>query len=110
MESDKAKALYNELEFDQKFDFLVRFSHALTIVGRECYEFDGTGVEHPETLRTINEIQHRIMGAAIELRLKGPDDESRHWIIDLVLNHHNPLLKARSSWAFEDAISAVSTH
>ena len=110
MESEKAKELYNNLDFDQKLDFLVRFSHALTVVGRECYEFDGNGVKQPKTLRTINEIQHRIMGAAMELRRKGPDEEARDWIIELVLDHQNPLLKIRSSWAFENAISAVSAH
>ena len=60
-----AKEQYNSLNFDQKFDFLVQLPRALTIVGLKCYEFDGSGVERPETLRTVNEIQHRIMGAVM---------------------------------------------
>ena len=108
MDIAEAKARYHELDMDQKSDFLIRFSHALTIVGRECYEFDGTGVKHPKSLRYINEMQHRIMGAAMELRLNDPDEDVRDWIIELMLNHENALLKARSGWAFKQSISAVS--
>lgn len=35
-------------------------------------------------------------------------EKSRDWIIELMLNHENELLKARSGWAFKQAISAVS--
>lgn len=107
MDISEAKARYHELGMDQKIDFLIRFSHVLTIVGRECYEFDGTGVEHPKSLRYINEMQHRIMGAVMELRRKGPDEEARDWIIELMLKHENALLKSRSGIAFNEAISAV---
>ena len=107
MDISEAKARYHELDFDQKLDFLIRFSHVLTVVGRECYDFDGTGVEHPKSLRYINEMQHRIMGAAMELRRIGPDEPVRDWIIELMLKHDNALLKSRSGLAFNEAISAV---
>jgi len=109
MEIAEAKNQYNALDLDQKRDFLVRLSHALTITGRECYELDGDGLEHPKSLRTLNEVQHRIMGAIIELGTISPTDETRDWVIELVLSHDNALLKARSSWAFESAISIVSS-
>ncbi len=109
MDISKAKARYNELKTEQKIDFLIRFSHALTIVGRECYDFGGTGVEHPKSLRYINEMQHRIMGAAMQLRGKGPDEDARNLVIELMLKHENALLRARSGWAFEYSISAVTS-
>lgn len=108
MDISEAKARYLELDFDQKLDFLIRFSHFLTVVGRECYDFDGSGVEHPKSLRYINEMQHRIMGAAMELRRIGRDEPARDWIIELLLNHDNALLKSRSGMAFNKAISAAS--
>ena len=49
------------------------------------------------------------MGAIMDLRAKSPTDETRDWVIELVLGHDNALLKARSGWAFEQAISAVTT-
>ena len=108
MEISEAKNRYNELDEEQQTDFLIQFAHALTIVGRECYEYDGTGVDHPRSLRYINEMQHRIVGAAMELREIEQGEKSRDWIIELMLKHENVLLKARSGWAFEQAISAVS--
>ena len=109
MDISEAKNRYNDLGQDQKTDFLIRFSHALTKTGRECYEFDGDGVKHPKLLRYINEMQHRIMGAAMHIRLRKPEEETRDWIVELMLKHDNALLKDRSVRAFEDSISAVSS-
>ncbi len=106
MDISEAKIRYNELSREQKTDFLIRFAHSLTIVGRECYDFDGAGVKHPKSLRYINEMQHRIMGAAMELGGEKEGKRPPDWIIDLMLKHENKLLKARSGWAFEQAISA----
>ena len=109
MDIVEAKNRYNELSSRQKIDFLIRFSHALTIIGRECYDFDGDGVDHPKSLRYVNEMQHRIMGAAMALRSKESDDTPRDWIIELMLTHENALLKARSAGAFEHSMSFVTT-
>ena len=109
MDIAEAKNQYNALDLDQKKNFLVRLSHAFTITGRECYEPDGDGLQHPKSLRALNEIQHRIMGASMALGTKSSTDETRDWVIELVLNHDNALLKARSGWAFETAISALSS-
>lgn len=107
MDTSEAKSRYNKLDDEEKIDFLIRLSHSLTIVGRECYDFDGDGVERPRTLRTINEIQHRIMGAAMELRQESSQDNARDWIVELLLEHKDPLIKFRSTWAFERSMSAV---
>ncbi len=108
MEISEAKTRYNELSKEQKIDFLVRFSHTLTIIGRECYDVDGTGVKHPKSLRYINEMQHRILGVAMGPRGKAKDEKHQDWIVDLMLEHENELLKSQSSWAFEQAISGVA--
>ena len=76
MDISEAKNHFNELDKEQQTDFLIWFAHVLTIVGRECYEFDGTGVDNSKSLRYINEIQHRIMGAAMELRGKDKAEKS----------------------------------
>ena len=109
MDIAEAKKRYDELNVEQKIDFLIRFAHALTIIGRECYDFEGDGVKHPKSLRYVNEMQHRIMGAAMDARLRKPDDKPRDWIVELMLTHENALLKARATGAFEHSISAVSS-
>ena len=109
MDFVEAKSRYNELSSRQKIEFLIRFSHALTIVGRECYDLDSNGVDHPKSLRYINEMQHRIMGAAMGIRSKKSEDTPRDWIVELMLTHENALLKARSSEAFEQALAFVTS-
>ena len=104
-DTSEAKKRYGELSREQKTDFLVQLSHAITIVGRECYEVGGTGLDHPKSLRAVNEIQHRIMGAIMELR---GDDASRDWIIELVLAQEDPLLSARARWAFDSSITSAT--
>lgn len=109
MEIAEAKNRYNELDDRQQTDFLIRFAHDLTILGRDCYEIDGTGVDHPKRLRYVNEMQHRIMGAVMELRGKEKGAKSRDWIVELMLKHESELLKTQTDWAFEHSISAVSS-
>lgn len=108
MDSSQAKSRYNVLSDDKKIDFLVRLSHSLTIVGRECYDPDGAGVERPNALRTINEIQHRIMNAAMELRGATSKANAQGWIIRLLFEQEDPFIKSRSEWAFEHSMSAVN--
>jgi hypothetical protein len=64
------------LDSGAKARFLALLSHALTIAGRAAsYEVQGDGLTHPESLRCINEIQHRVSACLLQL-LAGDASES----------------------------------
>jgi hypothetical protein len=62
---------------DERWKWLARLLFALTQFARGTYTVGGTGLQHPEMLRTYNELLHRI---ASQLRDKAtshrgmPDD------------------------------------
>lgn len=64
--------------------FLARFGHHMTIIGREAYEFQGSGVTSPRWLRDLNELYHRIFsqirGLAAEGKKDFPADALAAWI------------------------------
>ena len=45
--------------------FLAHFAHSLTIDARAGYEIGTEGLTHPELLRRLNEVQHRLQGAIL---------------------------------------------
>ncbi|MBC3873589.1 hypothetical protein [Undibacterium flavidum] len=49
--------------------FLAQLGHFLTVVAREAYEFQGSGVTNPRLLRDLNEIHHRIYSQIRSLTL-----------------------------------------
>jgi len=53
------------LEFQLRF--LARLSFELTIVGRSSYEAGTDDLEHPQQLRKVNEIQHRVTACLSQL-------------------------------------------
>jgi hypothetical protein len=69
---------FSKLDDREQARVLARFGWELTQLGREAYGAEPPGVAHPEILRRLNEIQHRVT-AAIYDRLSGeseryPDD------------------------------------
>lgn len=54
----------------QKALLLLGYGHQLTVMAREAYEFQGSGVTNPRLLRDANEILHRVFQAVTELQLQ----------------------------------------
>ena len=89
---------------------LLAYGHSLTIMARDSYEFQGSGVIRPSLLRGVNEILHRVFQAVIEL--ERPDTERfvysgiSNWIS---CEGKEAILQYASSQAFERAINKCST-
>lgn len=63
------------LPLASKTRFLAALGHELTIVGRESYTVQEDGLDHPQWLRMINEIQHRVLACLCEV-LDGKQNHS----------------------------------
>jgi hypothetical protein len=74
----------DKLSNRQKSLLLLTYGHQLTILARDAYEFQGSGVDKPRLLRDSNEIMHRLFQALRELETKSVKCFSltgiAHWI------------------------------
>jgi hypothetical protein len=103
LDTHAATRYFSALSDAEQLQFLIAFSHCLTVAARDTYEFQKDGVVDPKRLRTINEVQHRVSGHALAL-LKGsagryPDDV----LMSIFLNDKSEAERAGIVWAFENA-------
>jgi hypothetical protein len=78
---------FHNYSSQEKIDFLVQFSHMLTILARDTYEIEKNGLTNPARLRAINEIQHKVTSFLIALM---KDDSKRYpddVFVKIVLEH-----------------------
>ena len=106
MTIDDAARSYASLSGEAQAQFLALFGHNLTIAARDTYEFQASGVQAPDRLRAINEIQHRVLAHIHSLlaqcEQRYPDDV----LVSIVLGDYE-LVRAQARWAFEDALKKV---
>jgi hypothetical protein len=81
MNVNQAIETFGKYSLQGKIDFLVHFAHTLTILARDTYAIGEDGPSRPSRLRTINEIQHRLMSFLIALR----QDEARRYPDDVLV-------------------------
>lgn len=78
MDVDGTISCFKALTTDQQAKFLVFLAWELTVVAREAYGADETEIGKPTLLRTINELQHQILGHLQKVLLgsgeRFPDD------------------------------------
>src|SRR2546426_12385064 len=71
----------------EKVSLLLRLAHELTIIARDTYERESDGLTNPVRMRTINEVQHRVLSFLIALRENNlnryPDDV----LVGIVVDH-----------------------
>ncbi|NVD74791.1 hypothetical protein HUX88_30340 [Duganella sp. BJB1802] len=60
-------AWIGRLPFERQLRFLARLSFELTVAGRNSYEVGTDNLEHPQQLRRVNEIQHRVSACLSQL-------------------------------------------
>jgi hypothetical protein len=94
---------FHSLSESEQTRFLAAFAHALTIVARDGYEIGADGVSHPNLLRQLNEIQHRVLGGILA-RLNAhseryPDDV----LLAIMSESAFHALTTRLHWAFSRA-------
>ena len=74
------------LDADVKARFLAALAHELTIAGRDSYVENGEGLLRPELLRSINEIQHRVLACLSQLLSSQGDSSFEQSIASWVLS------------------------
>jgi hypothetical protein len=88
-----------------QLETLVRLTHALTVVGRDAYEPDSLELRHPQRLRSLNEVQHRISSHVLALLVgdsaRYPDD----LLLSMILEQDDPELKRQVAAAFARSLS-----
>lgn len=84
MNTKDIKRELDKLDNYQKSVLLLTYGFQLTVMAREAYEFQGSGVEKPRLLRDSNEILHRVFQALKEIETKSDKCFSlsgiSHWI------------------------------
>ncbi len=62
MNTRETAEIFSNLSTGEKADFLAQLAIELTIIARgETYEVGTDNLENPQMMRTINEIQHRLL-------------------------------------------------
>src|SRR5438105_1650755 len=76
-----------------QIEVLVRFAHELTIVARDTYEASSLAVRHPQRLRSLNEVQHRVTGHVLALLAGDPARYPDDLLMSLILEQEDPDLR-----------------
>ena len=91
-----------------KARFLARLAWELTIAGRSTYEPQTEQLIHPEHLRRINEIQHRVTSCLTQLLYGGGDADFERSIAGWLIDVHDPILLHQTSYAWANAKARVA--
>jgi len=102
----EAIASFSGLDHDGKADFLALLAHELTIAARDTYEVGGNSLTDPARMRSINEIQHRLLGFLASLLNGDRERYSDEMLVRWALEHpEDSVLQQQLSWAFDRALS-----
>lgn len=88
--------------------FLATLAFELTIVGRNSYTVQSDGLDHPEQLRTVNEIQHRVLAFLRDVLAGESNDSFQRSMAAWVLQQPNPELHYLLSSAWIGAKAKAS--
>ncbi len=106
MNTDAAIAAFTRLAREDKIVFLLRLARELTVVGRDTYVPGGTGLECPERLRALNEIQHRLLAGCQGLVQDSPERFPDDVLVHIVLDEpQDVVLQRQLQHAFERALA-----
>ena len=75
MNTKEAIEIFSDLSNEEKADFLARLAFELTIAARDAYEVGTGDLTNPQLIRSVNEIQHRILSQLSAILRK---DEKRY--------------------------------
>jgi hypothetical protein len=84
---------------------LVRLAYELTLVGREAYEPGAQSLRHPQRLRAVNEVQHRITSHVLALLAADPRRYPDEVLASIILEHDDPELRRQIAAAFARSLS-----
>src|SRR5947208_4339464 len=90
---------------NSQIETLVRLAHELTIVGRDAYEPSSLELRHPQRLRCLNEVQHRITSHVLALLAADPDRYPDEVLASIILEQDDPELRRQVAVAFARSLS-----
>jgi hypothetical protein len=104
---DNARLLveFRSLPPAAQLEALVRLAHELTIVGRDTYEASSSGLQYPDRLRCLNEVQHRVTSHVLALLTGDPDRYPDEVLVSLILEHDDAELGRQVAAAFSRSLS-----
>jgi hypothetical protein len=106
MNSTHAPEVFAQLPHEDKLNFLVGLAHELTIVGRDTYCLGGSGLDSPQRLRALNEIQHRILAFCLALMKDDPKRYPEDVLLNIILDHpEDSKLQGQVRSAFDRILS-----
>jgi hypothetical protein len=105
MEQTEVTLRFQQLSADKQIRVLAAFGHNLTIAARDTYEFQAPGVRAPERLRSINEIQHRVLAHILALITQNACRYPDETLLSIALEHDDDHLRAQALWALEDDLN-----
>jgi hypothetical protein len=105
MDTSRLVAEFRSLPPATQIEALVRLAHELTIVGRDTYEGSSLGLSHPQRLRSLNEIQHRITSHVLALLAADPGRYPDEMLASITLEQDDPELRRQVGAAFARSLS-----
>ncbi|HZT82453.1 MAG TPA: hypothetical protein VFA26_19650, partial [Gemmataceae bacterium] len=86
-------------------EVLVRLAHELTIAGRDTYDPASPGLRHPNRLRALNEVQHRVTSHVLALLAADPGRYPDEVLASIILEQDDPELRRQVAAAFARSLS-----
>jgi hypothetical protein len=105
MDVSRLVAEFRSLPPASQIEALVRLAHELTIVGRDAYDPSSAGLQYPQRLRSLNEIQHRVTSHARALLAADPGRYPDDVLASLILEQDDPELRRQVAAAFARSLS-----
>ena len=65
--------------------FLARLMYELTLSGRACYSTDSPGIDRPNDLRIVNELQHGVSARLMKIHADGQQIENVKSFVEIFL-------------------------
>jgi hypothetical protein len=100
MDTSRLAAALAGLPPAAQVESLLRLAFELTLLGRDTYEPSSLDLRHPQRLRSLNEVQHRVVSQARAVltgdAARYPDDVFTAIIVD----QDDPELRRQIAWAF----------
>jgi hypothetical protein len=94
---------------ETKARFLASLSFNLTIAGRDSYQPKTMELKHPEQLRYINEIQHRISQTLLRVLDGDSYEDFEKTIAESLIGEDNINQRGLNSWAWHQAKVQIQT-
>jgi len=106
MNTKEALEIFSDLSSEEKANFLARLAFELTIMARDTYEVGTDDLTNPKLMRSINEIQHRILSqlSAILRNDKNRYPDEVFWQIVFDYNQEMEKIVARVAVNFSPAL------